>query len=544
MSNSWSRAEHLKDLADTDELDVLVIGGGVIGAGSTLDAATRGLRVGLVEMSDFASGTSSRSTKLFHGGIRYLPHFEFGLVHEGLAEQKILARTADFLYDPLEFLIPMYRGRRLADLPSWASAPRLAPLAMRIGLLLYDTLGRRPRGSHRAVSRNELLASVPTLLTDGLNGGFGYMDAQTDDSRLVLTVIKTAVERYKALAVNHLIATRIEQRGSGYLVHVSDQLSDATFAIKTRSVIAATGALKPPPAGNAEAADVRLSAGAHLIMNKAEIGLGDEALLLPETDDGRVMFVVPWLDTAMVGTTDTPYTENPAHPRATDDDVAYLMRHLRMYLDVGDIEPISAFSGLRALMDDGGSTAEASRGHEVINVSPGYVQVAGGKLTTYRRIAQETVDVVAKYLNAGASSRTNVELLVGAAVGAHAHDIVSGQLSDLGVDSAHSRNLLRRYGARAQEIVSTIKEDRRLGISLSDATTVLAEVRYAANSEGAATIGDFALRRTHAAWFSRNHARDDAKLIADELAAALGWSDRETANQLDAFETELIVEGL
>lgn len=544
MSQSWTRANHLTELANIDELDVLVIGGGITGAGSTLDAATRGLRVGLIEMSDFASGTSSRSTKLFHGGIRYLPHFEFGLVHEGLAEQKILARTADFLYDPLEFLIPMYRGRRLADLPSWASAPRLAPLAMRMGLLLYDTLGRRPRGSHRAVSRDELLASVPTLLTDGLNGGFGYMDAQTDDSRLVLTVIKTAVERYDALAVNHLTATRVERNGTGFVVQVEDQLAETEFAIKARSVIAATGALKPPPVGDTQAAAVRLSAGAHLIMNKADIGLGDQALLLPETDDGRVMFVVPWLDTAMVGTTDTHYTENPAHPRATEGDIDYLMRHLKMYLDVGDVEPISAFSGLRALMDRDGSTADASRGHEVITVTPGYIQVAGGKLTTYRRIAQETVDGAATYINADAPSKTDVELLAGAAAGSHADAIVAGQLSELGVDSAHSRNLLRRYGARAQDIVGIIKEDGQLGTSLSDAATVLAEVRYAANFEGAATIGDFALRRTHAAWFSRNHARNDAKLIAEELAASLGWTDGETECQLDAFESELVVEGL
>lgn len=544
MEKTWTRAEHLHRFATTEELDVLVIGGGVTGAGSALDAATRGLRVGLVEMSDFSSGTSSRSTKLFHGGIRYLSHFEFGLVHEGLAEQKILARTADFLYDPLEFLIPMYRGRRLADLPSWASAPRFAPLAMRMGLLLYDTLGRRPRGSHRAVSRDELLTFAPKLLKSGLNGGFGFMDAQTDDSRLVLTVLKTAVERYGALAVNHVAASRVDREGDGFRVHLKDQFTGDQSSVKARTVIAATGAIKPPPAGEAEAASVRLSAGAHLIMDKAALGIGDQALLLPETDDGRVMFVVPWLDTAMVGTTDTPYTDDPAQPRATDEDVEYLMRHLRMYLDIGDAEPISAFSGLRALMDSDGSTAKASRGHEVITITPGYVQVAGGKLTTYRRIAEETVDVVAKRLKADKKSRTDVELLIGAAAGSQADAVVADQLTGLGVDASHSRNLLRRYGARAQDIVSAIQADKALGTSLSDGTTLLAEVAYTARHEGATTIGDFALRRTHLAWFSRSHGRDDAKAIAAELARALAWSDAETTDQLDQFETELINEGL
>jgi len=544
MPKLWTRHDHLVAMSETDQLDLLIIGGGVTGAGAALDASTRGLRVGLVELSDFASGTSSRSTKLLHGGIRYLPHFEFGLVHEGLTEQKILARNADFLYDPLEFLIPMYRGRRLADLPSWASAPRFAPLAMQMGLFLYDTLGRRPRGSHRAVSRDELLEFVPTLLPEGLNGGFGYMDAQTDDSRLVLSVLKTAVDRFDALAVNHLTATHVTREGPSFRVHLEDQLGDASFSVKARAVIAATGALRPPPSTRGESVPVRLSAGAHLIMDKSDLGIGNQALLLPETDDGRVMFVVPWLDTAMVGTTDTAYTDDPAHPRATDDDVEYLMRHLRMYLDIGDIEPISSFSGLRALMDGDGSTAKASRGHEIITIEPGYVQVAGGKLTTYRRIAEETVDAAAVFLMVDAPSRTNVELLVGAAAGQHAEKLLGDALRAIGVDHGHAKNLLRRYGTQAQEIVSAMTSAEHLRVPLSDGKTLLGEVAYAATYEGAASIADFALRRTHAAWFSRNHARVDAKLIATELATSLGWSDNETEVQLDRFEADLRAEGL
>ena len=200
MNNTWLQQEHHKRLVSDGPFDVLVIGGGIVGVGAALDAAARGAKVALVERRDFASGTSSRSTKLFHGGIRYLPHFEFGLVREGLLEQRVLQRIADFLYEPLEFLVPMYEGRRLADLPSWATIPSLAPLAMRTGLILYDTLGRRKWGSHRALDADELHAALPKLRSEGLKGGFAYQDAQTDDSRLAITVLKTAVRRHGAVA--------------------------------------------------------------------------------------------------------------------------------------------------------------------------------------------------------------------------------------------------------------------------------------------------------------------------------------------------------
>lgn len=545
VETAWNRAQHVERLRGHGRFDTLIIGGGVIGAGAALDLAVRGVDVGLVEQSDFAQGTSSRSTKLFHGGIRYLPHFEFHLVSEGLREQKILNRIADFLYDPLEFVIPIYEQYGLADAPKWASKGWIAPIALRAGLTLYDVLGGfgRPGDRHRGIDTETLLAMIPELRTEGLKSGVVYSDAQTDDARLVITLVKTAVRRHGATAAGGIKVEQIHPHDGWFSVDVLDTATDDVFQIEARTVLAATGAFSLPGIeGPAEPMKLVMSKGIHLVVRTEDLPLGGRALVLPTTDDGRVLFIVPWLGHSMIGTTDTKYSDDPKHPTASDEDSDYLIRHVRRYLDLPAFEPVSSFAGLRALADtDDGSTARASRGHVVGEPIPGLVQVAGGKLTTYRKIAAEASDAVARNLGVDATSTTAEVPLVGA------DGYVPGlqrRLRESGLAGSAIDPTIRRYGAEAAMIAGLIDDNPSLSAVMGDGRTSHADVVYAARYEAASRISDITLRRTHLAWFTRDHARDDAPAIAGILAQELGWSDEERHRQIEAHERELQAEAL
>ena len=541
----WTRAEHADRLADGREFDVLVIGGGVTGAGAALDLGARGLEVAILDRSDFAQGTSSRSTKLFHGGIRYLPQLHFGLVSEGLREQRVLARTADFLYHPLEFYIPLYAQYGIADAPAWAARGWKAPLALRAGLIAYDVLGGfgRPGSRHRAVGAEALLASIPTLRPEGLEGGFAYSDAQTDDARLVIGLVKTAVTRYGATAVNQMQVESIEEEGGRFRVHLHDRETDTRSEARTRTVLAATGAFDPPglTGHDTELSMVR-SKGSHMIVGREVLGLGDQALVLPETDDGRVLYIIPWLGHSMIGTTDTPYAAEPTHPTASDADNAYLIRHVQRYLDVDAFEPLSAFAGLRALKDTGAtSTASVSREHVIEQPVPGYVQVAGGKLTTYRRIAAEAADVVSDALGVRVRSSTDGIPLVG--TGGDRWRL-ERCLADAGAHPDVVGPTIDRNGTDVARIAELMNENPELALPLGDRRSSRADVVHAVRHEGAARISDVTLRRTHLAWFTSDHARSDAQTIADIMANELGWTATQRRAALDSHERELVAEAL
>ena len=543
---SWTRDASLGALTDTQTFDVLVVGGGVIGSAVALDAASRGMRVALVEQNDFASGTSSRSTKLIHGGIRYLPHFEFGLVREGLLEQKVLVRTADFLYQPLDFIIPLYRDKGLADLPDWASIPAMLPAALRAGLWLYDALGNRPGPASRRVGTDELLQMVPTLRVEDSKGGLVYADAQTDDARLTLTVLKTAVIRHGAVAASRVRAAGVNRDGAGYVVELEDMVDGESFSVSTRSVVSATWAFAPPPIDGVggEAVPVSLSKGVHLLFDPAEIGLGDAALVLPETDDGRVLFIVPWHGNALFGTTDTPHNGRPGEVRPEDEDVEYLLRHLHQYLDVGDVEPRAAFAGVRALVGSSVETGRASREHEIVSIAPGYVQVVGGKLTAYRAIAEEAADAVARFLEVDRASTTSTELLIGAGVGADAARNLGPRLAAYGLEQGYADQLVGRYGTEAVTILEVLESSPAARTPIGGAYATTAEVLYTAHAEGATTVADFALRRTHLAWITEDHGRGDAAAIAHALGSSLGWNPARREAETARYESDLIAEGL
>ncbi len=516
---TWTRTDHRSRLDDEPPFDVAVIGGGVVGAGAALDAASRGLRTVIVELEDYAWGTSSRSTKMFHGGIRYLPQFQFGLVAEGLIEQKTLQRTASYLYRPLEFLTPMIEGTRVADLPAWASHPAFAPMAFRLGLVAYDTLGLRGFGKHRHLSAEEFAAALPLLRTEGLEGGFGYLDAQTDDSRLTIQVLKTAVREFDATAINHASVTSSERVDGDWVLGVHDHLSDEDLTVRARTVVAATGPKAPPVD---EHMPLRLSSGVHLVVDAKGEFPSDKGVLLPETEDGRVMYVIPWVGKLLVGTTDVQFEGDPMEPVPSDEEVDYLIRHYHRYFDAPSTEVLSAWVGYRALKDEGGSTAEVSRESVIAEVRPGFVQVAGGKLTTYRRIAAKAVDELEESFGSLPTSRTGKIPLSG-----------SGERPDGVPDS-----LFHGYGIEASRVLALDSAP------LSDGVTPKGVVRYAVEEEGAVTIADIALRRSHLSWFVKDHGRADAEVIAHELAAAHGWGEERVTAELLRFEDDLAREGL
>lgn len=528
LAPSWTRAEHRRRLSEAVSFDVLVIGGGVIGCGVALDLTTRGFRVALVEQADWASGTSGRSTKLFHGGIRYLPHFRFQLVAEGLREQRVLARIADYLFKTLEFVVPVYDQHGLADAPAWAARGRRASIALGAGLAIYDLLGgfNRPGERHRRLALSEVRNAAPLLRTEGLRGGFAYSDAQTDDARLVIALARTAV-RHGCTAVNRMRAHRLEPVEGGFQVDLDDVLNGEPLRLRARAVVAATGAFRPPPLGAKGQPRFVLSKGAHVILAAESVGLAHRAIVLPKTDDGRVLFLIPWAGHALVGTTDTAYQDSPARPVATAEDVEYLLDHVRRYLGVDSLSPVSTFAGFRALADDDAdSTAEASREHVITESQPGYLVVAGGKLTTYRRIAAEVADSITRTLDSRSKSRTKNVLLVGA----------GGQ--------PRSGELGYRYGSEAGSVETIIGEVEKGDSLLGDGMTFLGEVGQAVRNESAVSIGDFALRRTRLSLLSQDHGREDAVAIAGAMQVELGWSEAERDHELSAFHRELEAEGL
>jgi glycerol-3-phosphate dehydrogenase len=541
---AWSRSGHLAMLGAEDIFDAVVVGGGITGCGVALDLSARGLRVALVEQTDFAAGTSSRSTKLFHGGIRYLPQFEFKLIAEGLREQQVLSRNADYLFHPLEFVIPLYRQYGIADAPDWAARGRRASLALRVGLILYDLLGgrNRPGAKPRRIHPEEVLALVPSLRHDGLRVGFVYADAQTDDARLVLAVIRTAVERYQTVAVTGLGADELIAEPWGYSVVCTDTFGGHEVRVRARTVVAATGAFRPPALLGARPLEIVASKGVHLVVPKDSLGITDRAVVLPETEDDRVLYIIPWQGHALVGTTDTPYAGDPRHPTTTDEDVAYLVKHVRRYLEVPDFTPLSTFAGLRALADTGeASTAQASREHVIAEPSPGYVQVAGGKLTTYRRISAEAAAAVIRHLGLKGKSPTEEIPLVGAG-GDLA--LVRERLAMAGFPVEAAAAAIGRYGGEATRLTDLTSGNADLLSTLSDGQTTTAEVVHAVRFESASTVSDFTLRRTRLAWLTTDHGRKDQETIAALMAVELGWSADETVRQVNAHEAELTAEGL
>lgn len=539
--SAHSRPDVLDRLATTP-YDVVVVGGGITGAGVALDAASRGLRVALVEKEDLASGTSSRSSKLVHGGVRYLQSREFKLVYEALTERQRLLHNAPHLVRPLDFMIPVWGKRAYAK-------------AVNAGLWLYDLTGGFRIGKlHKAIPAEEVLAEMPTLKGDGLVKGFFYPDAQTDDARLSMTVARTA-SLYGADVASHVAAVGVAKDGAGAVtgLHVSDRLGDAEpLTIRTQAIVNAAGVWADDLRSMEEGAAVeslRPAKGIHLAMPLHLFG-NRRAVILPVPKDRRSIFILPWGRVAWVGTTDTDYDGPLDDPQATPDDIAYVLRALNTWLQrpVGPADIISTWAGLRPLVAGTTSerTADLSRNHAIIHGAPGMVTVTGGKLTTYRLMAQDTIDelIVKRGLTAGRSLTKDLPL--DGAVGFDPDRVCP---AGTGIDAQVWESLLHRHGALADAVAEIARTDPELGRRLvPDLPYIRAEVLHAVRAELALTVADVLERRIRLSLEDRSRGLDALDDVVELMGDELAWDNPRRQGEKVAYtarvQTTLTAEGV
>lgn len=553
--NATTRSDYLDRMA-TETFDVLVIGGGITGLGVALDAAARGYSVALVEKGDFGGSTSSKSTKLVHGGIRYLPQFDFALVHEALVERGTLLQNAPYLVQPLPFLLPLYEdAKKPLGIPFTLPNGLGMGLMLSAGLVMYDTLaGGHGFPRHKRISIEEALTLAPHLRGEGLKEAFIYYDGQTNDTRLVIAVLRTAT-RFGAAIANYTEVTGFEKRdGKLVAAHVRDVLNDREITIRARHIVNAAGVFAERVSaltGDESKAHIAPSKGVHLVVAREKVGVADTGIVLPETDDGRILFIVPWEDRAIIGTTDTGDGDLD-HPEASPDDIDYLIRHVNRYLNVNltTDDLISVYAGYRPLVRSRAKpSANLSRTHVVLEEDNGMVTIVGGKLTTYRRMAQDTMDVLVKRDAMPVSHPTERLALSGAINWKRARADLARRCADLGLDHEIETSLAFNYGGHALEILDLVEQRRELGARLiPDLPFIRAEVIYACRDEMAMRLEDALARRMRIELEDRARGAGAVAEVAGLMAAELGWSPSvvgaEVEQYTSAVRQSLAEEGL
>jgi glycerol-3-phosphate dehydrogenase len=527
----FDRDRALGRLAD-EEFDVLVIGGGITGAGVALDAAARGLRTALVDKGDFASGTSSKSSKLVHGGLRYLQQKEYVLVYENLAERQRLLDNAPHLVSVLPFLIPIF-GRSGVLKKSVAKVYSTA-------LWMYDfTGGLRIGKRHKRVTLDEAFAHMPTLRREFLVAGFLYYDARADDARLTLTILRTAVVEHGAVAANYAPVVGLTKDTAGKVTGA--RLEDGT-EIRAASVVNAAGVwvddVRQLDTGQ-HPASLRPAKGIHITVPWDKVRC-DIAAVIPVPKDKRSIFVVPWGDRVYLGTTDTDYVGPLEDPACTPEDVRYILDAINLVVTepLTEADVLGTWAGLRPLMKHAGSerTADLSRRHSVVPSASGLITVTGGKLTTYRKMAADAVDTVVKTIGRGPRRSPTRKMALRGATG---YDDVTaeGAAARLGINPALLAHLAGRYGGEARTVIAMIQADPGLGETLVPTLPyVRAEAVYAARYEMAHTLTDILSRRTRALLLARDAAAAAAPDVARLVAPELGWDDAEVERQVAAFQ--------
>ncbi len=516
-----------------EPVDVLVIGGGIAGAGVACDAALRGFRTALVDKADFGAGSSSHSSRLIHGGIRYLEQGNLRLVFEASRERRILLRTAPHLVRPLPFLFPIYRGARV---PPWK---------LRAGMWLYDALAafRNVKG-HRWLGPSDARRAEPALKGRGLAGAALYYDAQTDDARLVLAIVRSAA-RAGALVANYAQVTSLlkpDGRVSGAAVR--DVLSGETRSVRAFVVVNAGGpwadALRRLDDPSAPPL-LRPTKGAHVAVPRRRIG-HERAITLFSPIDGRVMFVLPWGDLSYVGTTDTDADTPPDAVRVSAEDVTYLLRSANAAFPDAHLAPndvVSVWAGLRPLLREDRSAApsEVSREHRVVESARGLITIAGGKLTTYRVMGRDVVDRVAQRLHEldgrPVAPRPPTDRL----------PLPGGEAADLGVllEGARARgvpertaqHLVASYGSESPAVLNLVERDRALGAPiLPGGPEIWAEVVHAVEREMALRVQDVLLRRLHVFYEHADQGAAAVTAVAHRMKKLLGWDNAQEAEEL------------
>ncbi|HEX6444775.1 MAG TPA: glycerol-3-phosphate dehydrogenase/oxidase [Streptosporangiales bacterium] len=522
-----------------DEFDVVVIGGGVVGAGAAVDAVSRGLTVALVEMRDYAAGTSSRSSKLIHGGIRYLEMLDFALVREALQERGLLVqRLAPHLVRPIPFMYPLKHH-------AWERA------YTGTGMLLYDVMasaGGHGRGMphHRHLSKRQALRIAPALRDDALVGALQYYDAQVDDARFTMMLARTAAQYGAALATNCRVTgfRREGERVTG--VEVRDLENGEEFAVRARQVVNATGVWTDDVqqlVGRGRF-HVRASKGIHLVVPRDRIHLDTGLILRTEKS---VLFVIPWGRHWIVGTTDTSWDLDKVHPAASATDIDYLLEHvnavLRSPLTRADVEGV--YAGLRPLLaGETNETSKLSREHSVAQPVPGLVVVAGGKYTTYRVMAKDAIDVAARGLPGRVpDSCTDRTPLIGGAGFPVRWNERFRLATAHGLHVARIEHLLRRYGTLIDELLALVDVRPELGRPLPGADDYLAvEAVYAASHEGARHLEDVLTRRTRISIETWDRGVESARPVAELIAPELGWTDKQLEREVEHYRLRVEAE--
>jgi glycerol-3-phosphate dehydrogenase len=544
------------DTLAAERFDIAVIGGGITGAGVALDAASRGYSVALVEKADFASGTSSRSSKLVHGGLRYLQQFDLGLVREALLERQLMVKLAPHLVKPLRLVVPAFDGARPDRLVG-------------IGLNMYDVMAtpslraRRNarRGGpetgetdwsparHRVISGEEVAEMLPALAGRNPTGGYLFYDCQTDDARLVLTVLSEA-ERFGAICANRLAVTElVREDGHGVGVIVADVESGREFTVRADNVVNATGVwadrIRPEELhSEAEVPTIVPSRGTHITLSYADLPLNSGAIV--PASEGRSIFALPWLGRSLIGTTDNTYEGDIDHVRPSMSDIDYLLTATNEFfgtaLRPGDVA--GAYAGVRPLISSGDTrkSVDISRKAELYETSSGLITITGGKLTTWRRMAKMVVDRLVERDGRQAPCRTQ-EIPLGGPV----------EPADLtrvpGVADASYRSLADRYGHAAARVLELAGARPELAEPmLTGFPDLLAEATFAARDEQARTVGDVVLRRTRLGLLAARElcaAESDApERVARAMADQLGWDDVRVSGEVRRFQDEAAAEGI
>ena len=529
--SSFDRATALRRLAE-ERFDVLVIGGGITGAGVALDAASRGLRVALVERDDFASGTSSKSSKLVHGGLRYLQNGDIRLVYEALAERQRLRKNAPHLVKVLPFLIPIFSKDGLIN----AKVAR----AMGTAMWMYDLTGGARIGKlHRRLKKHDVMGYMPTLPEDRLAGGYLYYDARADDARLTLTIARTAAVGFDAVIANRTSVVGISKDGAGHVTGATVEADGQRFDVRAASIVNAGGVWADDVRALDESThpdSIRPAKGIHITVPWSKVQ-NTIAVVVPVPKDKRSVFVVPWGDQTYIGTTDTDYDGPVDDPQCTAADIEYLLKAINFSTTTGVSEKdiLGSWAGLRPLVKSAasGRTADLSRRHKVARSASGVVTITGGKLTTYREMAADTVDELADVIGrkVGRSRTKHLPLL-----GADGYEsVMNSAASDPALP-----HLADRYGDEARTVLAIAAEtDGGRDALVPGLPYLRAEALYAARHEMACTLDDVLSRRTRARLLARDASAAAAEDVAALIGPDLGWDAAEQARQAATYRASV-----
>lgn len=541
MFSSKNRDEVFAQLK-SESLDVLVIGGGITGAGIALDAVTRGMRVGLIDMQDFAAGTSSRSTKLIHGGLRYLKQLDFKVVSEVGKEREIVYENGPHVTSPEWMMLPFYK------------AGTFGPLMTNVGLLMYDFLAGVKKDERRVMlSREETMKKAPLIKKDGLKGAGYYVEYKTDDARLTIEVLKKAVE-HGAYAINYAKCTHLLYDDANTIsgVKVTDQITGITHCIEAKKIINATG----PWVDQLREMDrskhgksLYLTKGVHLVFSQKDFPLSQAIYF--DAHDGRMVFAIPRGEQTYVGTTDTTYTGDIKHPTTSEEDVLYLLKAVNSMfpsLSLTKQHVQSSYAGIRPLIaEEGKDPSEISRKDEIFISTSGLISITGGKLTGYRKMAENVVDVVAKQFKREdgilySSSQTKYLSIAGGEVGGSKNfeSFQRGMINKglaYGLSEKDTTSLVKRYGTNIEKIFVLYDESRNEAVEENIDLLVLAELKYGIQHECVYKPVDFFIRRTGALFFNIDWVYKHKHDVIRYMKKYLRWTEKQMKQYIDELDT-------